>query len=262
MSRTTRRLLLLVPLIFSSAAAQQDANPPGEEQQEIRRYTVEMIVFKYNENVSIGSEVFVPDPPPPEEILSDEPYFGNLDDLDNRDEVDEVKVVDRRKYELVRLPENEFSMNEIYGHLERLDVYEPLLHFGWTQPTFPEEQALVRPLSSFVTPRASLGLEGDLKLYLGRYLHLVVDLKMDAPATNNRAPASTSASYGSYEIAAEQPVHYRIQEDRIFRSGEVRYFDHPKFGVLAKITRFEEPDTAEPDDEFLGETELLGLDGE
>jgi hypothetical protein len=33
---------------------------------------------------------------------------------------------------------------------------------------------------------------------------------------------------------------YRIQEDRIVRNGELRYYDHPKFGVIAKITRIEE----------------------
>jgi hypothetical protein len=34
-------------------------------------------------------------------------------------------------------------------------------------------------------------------------------------------------------------VFYRIEEDRIVRNNELRYFDHPKFGVLAKITRIE-----------------------
>ena len=33
---------------------------------------------------------------------------------------------------------------------------------------------------------------------------------------------------------------YRISEDRILRSDEIRYFDHPKFGMLAKLTRVKE----------------------
>ena len=36
------------------------------------------------------------------------------------------------------------------------------------------------------------------------------------------------------------PVRYRIQENRILKNGELRYFDHPKFGVLAKVTRVED----------------------
>ena len=46
------------------------------------------------------------------------------------------------------------------------------------------------------------------------------------------------------------PVRYRIEEDRIFRNGELRYFDHPKFGVLAKITRVEEEESDPDADEF------------
>jgi hypothetical protein len=49
------------------------------------------------------------------------------------------------------------------------------------------------------------------------------------------------------------PVRYRIFEDRIFKSGDLRYFDHPKFGVLAKITRVEEPGDEEPEAALLGE---------
>ena len=36
------------------------------------------------------------------------------------------------------------------------------------------------------------------------------------------------------------PPGYRIQENRILKNGELRYYDHPKFGVLAKVTRVEE----------------------
>ena len=35
-------------------------------------------------------------------------------------------------------------------------------------------------------------------------------------------------------------VFYRIREDRIMRNNEIRYFDHPKFGVIAKVVRIEE----------------------
>jgi hypothetical protein len=56
------------------------------------------------------------------------------------------------------------------------------------------------------------------------------------------------------EVAGEpiaRPVHYRISEDRILRNGELRYYDHPKFGLLARATRVEE--TEEPETgELLG----------
>jgi hypothetical protein len=46
------------------------------------------------------------------------------------------------------------------------------------------------------------------------------------------------------------PIRYSISEDRIFRNGELRYYDHPRFGVLARITRFEEEELA-TDEMFL-----------
>jgi hypothetical protein len=39
-------------------------------------------------------------------------------------------------------------------------------------------------------------------------------------------------------------VRYRITEDRIMRDGDIRYFDHPRFGMLARVTRV--PDDGGP----------------
>jgi hypothetical protein len=106
------------------------------------------------------------------------------------------------------------------------------MHFGWTQSTYPAEQTRDIKLASLATSAG--GIDGTVKLYLSRFLHVVVDLQMDAdaePMADTFAPAA--------------PLRYRIQEDRIFRSGELRYFDHPKFGVLAKVTRAEEDNGAE-----------------
>ena len=44
-------------------------------------------------------------------------------------------------------------------HLRRLDVYEPMMHFGWTQATWPEEETEAIPLRRFAAPPA--GLDGN-----------------------------------------------------------------------------------------------------
>ena len=122
--------------------------------------------------------------------------------------------------------------------------------------TYPDEEQEARPLSSFVTP--PVGLEGDLTLYLSRYLHLAVNLQLDAPVEE------ISFDYDNYNFEEitpiTYPVHYRMEEDRIFRNGELLYFDHPKFGVLAKIVRVEEVEP--PEEELLAAGELLGYDVE
>lgn len=243
-----KRAICLLPLTTFLASAQE---PPADEELEIRRYTVEVIVFSYAQSVSSGTEIFVPDEPPPveeylpeetanEEILLPEPIVEELPDEEAS-----------RPYEFVMLDEGDFSLVEVHEHLERLDAYEPIAHFGWTQPTYPLADSEPRPLSTFVAPPK--GLEGDFKLYLSRYLHLAVNLQLDAPGDVDEFSVAFDESLPTY------PTRYRIQEDRIFRNGDLRYFDHPRFGVLAKISRAPEENT---DDLFPDAVELLGINGE
>jgi len=232
--------LLLLPLLISGAAIADDHD---ETEREVRRYAVEMIIFSYAENVSAGSEIFVPDRPPVEEMLPDDLSHGDIPQPTDERPTDSGKP---RAYKLAMLTEENFSLREVFEHLQRLDAYQPLMHFGWTQSTYPDEKTVARPLSSFATPPK--GLSGDLTLQLSRYLHLAVNLQLDAPANDN--PTFDN------ERSLTAPIRYRIAENRIFRSGDLRYFDHPKFGAVAKITRVEE------DDPDVGDTELLGYDGE
>ena len=209
-----KRLLLLLPLLVVEAGAQEI---PEEQAAELRRYTVEMIIFAYAEGVSGGSEIFVPDAPPAEELQPiDELGMQASDSLQSlpqgtaepviEETVEEViddAVEETVPFELVMLAEEDFSLDEVYAHLDRLDAYEPLLHFGWTQPTYPDRVSEPRPLSSFVTPPD--GLQGDLNLYLSRYLHLAVNLQLDAPSTNAAFDENRN------EFILDYPVRYRHQ---------------------------------------------------
>jgi len=256
-----KRISLLVwPLLAASALA-QDA-PLQEQQPDVRRYTVEMIIFAYTQDISTGTEIFIPDPPPEEELLPDD---GKIDDIPlqirNSSIDDRLAQAKSNKYELVMIPPEEFTLLDTFEHLRRLDAYEPLMHFGWTQPTYPDEKVPARPLSAFATPPD--GLSGELTLYLSRYLHLAIKLQLDAPVAEQPEAITPRNSFNGsdYDFGKNEtvtyPLRYRIEEDRIFRNGELRYFDHPKFGALAKITRVEEADPehdALPDDgEMLGD---------
>ena len=267
MPRRLTLLLLLLPIMPMRA---QELLLEVEELPEIRRYAVEVIIFSYAQSVGTGSELFFPDeivieeiplrdvmPPvieltPNDEAVTDEPAEPPLADTLLAEPVSDIVI----------LQEEEYTLNEIMGRLERLEVYEPIMHFGWAQSTWPEHEREALALDRFAAPPE--GLEGDVTLYLSRYLHLVVDLQLEEPRedTEDAGVEDRTWSYGDYRTLNEfddplepAPVHYRIEEDRIFRSGELRYFDHPKFGVLAKVTRLEE----EPEElEDVEETELLG----
>jgi len=268
-----RIFLSLLSLMATGALAQEPL--PEDEQLDVRRYTVEIIIFSYAQSVSTGSEIFPPDLPPDIDIMVDIPLEEGLENAAALESIPEIVAKPEAiedleeettdKYELVMLAEEDFSLVETYEHLERLDAYEPLMHFGWTQPTYPDEEVEARPLSSFATPPD--GLEGELRMYLSRYLHLAIKLQLDESfadepvedefeRTTIRSGFDDGYYYYDEEEPVSYPVRYRIDEDRIFRNGELRYFDHPKFGILAMITRVEEEESNP--DEFTDDMEMLG----
>jgi hypothetical protein len=254
------KLATLFALPFLATAAQAQEIVEGEEEQEIRRYTVEMIIFSYAQDVSTGTEIFVPDAPPvPEDLLVELPEDAQEELQPETEVAAEVEVDEEQDpLALVLLAEEDYALGDVMEEMERLDVYQPLMHFGWTQPTWPEEDTEALELQSFAMPPE--GLSGDLTLYLSRYLHLVVDLQLDEAESTTPDYVFGDYDLRNYDEPDSYPVRYRISENRIIRNGELRYFDHPKFGVLAKITRFEE--AAATPEELYEETELLGYDGE
>ncbi|HSD68635.1 MAG TPA: CsiV family protein [Woeseiaceae bacterium] len=250
-------LLCAVP---GSRAQLVSPDAPDAAAETPRRYTVEIIVFEYAESARTGNEIFVAEPvePVPDVATEGVPEFTDIpqaveaDVLAGKPALTEIPV--SRQIELSLLRPEQYTMREIYGRLQALDAYKPIMHTAWTQTTV--EKDLAPPIRLRMLGRAPLGLDGQLTLYLSRYLHLVVDLALDAEpsAQPEGDPFDTAdaASQGAY-IFSDKPelqpsrVRYRIFEDRIFKSGDLRYFDHPKFGVLARVTRDEagEPDAGQ-----------------
>jgi hypothetical protein len=252
---------------ISPAVAQVDSQAlPDEEPEElvepIRHYSVELIIFTYREGSSASSEIWLADEPATEETVdrAGDNDFGRFDD-----DLTEIETHVARHYmdlELVPFGKDEFTMTRIYDMLVKLDAYEPLIRTGWTQPTYEKEVTAAIPLRTLadVPP----WLDGSLTLYLGRYLHLVVDLTMnadrsvsgqvphDAPVEPRFADSRTQNRFERIDASGEllpPPIHYRISEDRIMKNGDIRYFDHPKFGVIAKVTRLMEQEEAAPIDD-------------
>jgi hypothetical protein len=263
------RILLISMLLGTVAMAQEpllDSELLEEAEPELRRYTAEVIVFSYAENVSVGTEVFLPDiievlepdpfafPEPGEEgAIPDDSVPTNTDTEAAALEEEEEET----RFEMVLLAAEELTMTDTLDRLDLLDAYEPLLHVGWTQTALPEDETPTLDLREFGDPPE--GLTGGLTLYLSRYLHLVIDLELAAPDSAEAITAGPKlnepAFYGNFfdPEPVYAPLHYRIKENRLFRNGEIRYYDHPKFGVIAKIVRFEiEEEEDIPDDtEFL-----------
>ena len=293
-------------LVLTSAVVAQDLPVEDqllEEAPAVRRYTVELIVFSYAENVSVGTELFLPDEPVPlddsalldidaiidgEGPIADDSIASNSatsraenssaePEQDEGAQSDQDPMLEDADLELqfVLLPEEEHTLGDISRKFDLLDAYETILHVAWTQPTYPKEETLPIELHAFGEVPA--GLEGSFTLYLSRYLHLVVDLALVAEnqASDNAAVVEeieddddATFSFGDSRLrddmyvdpfdSSDQQgvVRYRLQENRILKNGELRYFDHPKFGVVAKVMRVEEVEE-EPEEEDLQDSQQL-----
>ncbi|MDH3747202.1 MAG: peptidoglycan binding protein CsiV [Gammaproteobacteria bacterium] len=246
-------LLIISLLLGAVASAQQavsDDSDESVEHEEIRHYTVEIIIFSYVQDVSVGSEIFVPETIEP----LDEPFEEMEPPIEVSDEAMDSEPRRVYPFDYAVLSRDELTMRDAWSHLRRLDAYRPLMHFGWTQPAIPQDQTIALELQRFGNVPARL--DGTLQLFLSRFLHLVVDVSLSAPdaeramADDVVAARQPIATFGDertqnsydYDPFAPQyaPLRYRIVEDRIMKNGETRYYDHPKLGVIAKVTRVEE----------------------
>lgn len=271
-------MLTILPIGAFAQQATPFAADGTEAEAEIRRYAVELIVFEYSDGASGTKESFLPDVP--EAATGADPFAsgrarpfglddGNDDDVNGppvADEIDELavatpmsarqeeltEIVTYERIQLEVLPPEAYQLDAVYERLERLDAYRPLMRAAWIQPTLPEDAT--RPIKLRILGNPPLRLDGTVTLYLNRFLHLVMDLSLEEKTPyRGGTEFRRGGAFGNDEIRAPfsfgsrstitPSIYYRIQEDRIVRNGELRYYDHPKFGVIAKITRVEENKT-------------------
>lgn len=295
---------LLALTVSASTVAQQipgvlPDDLPVEEAEEVRYYSVEVVVFEYTDAASAGNEVFDPEPSEDEalqldpfgaDMPTDIPVYGDdtlatpLPDVSDIDgisqgdfaepagdsntaalipdtaDIDIEEVPSLTSFGFRLLQPEEKTMSAIHEKLMRLDAYRPLVWGGWIQAAVDEETTL--PVKLRMLGTTPLNLSGDLTLYLKNYLHLVVNLGLEQQVANiepeYRQQDSTfggrqrEKSFGDkYNFSTRdwQVIRFAIEEDRIFNSGHLRYFDHPRFGVLVRVNRFEMPEDENPDDD-------------
>ena len=115
------------------------------------------------------------------------------------------------------LPAARMKLTALEEALRRSRAYQPLAHIGWTQPGYARNAAKYLSVNSLVP--GSSGLQGQIALSRGRYLHLTLDLVYEAEG----APGEPSQ-------------RYVLRQTRRMRSTERHYIDSPKLGVIAVIT--------------------------
>lgn len=117
---------------------------------------------------------------------------------------------------ILALTRAQFALNGIWVSMRRSAGYRPLAHFAWAMPAEWTGDAMPLRLSTLAA--APLPFSGLVSLEEERFVHLTLDLRMTAD-----------------EAGAGE---YRIRERRRLLLGEVHYFDHPRFGVIARLFRY------------------------
>jgi hypothetical protein len=148
------------------------------------------------------------------------------------------------------------ELRSVYARLERFDAYEPILRRKWLQAARPAEVA--RPFPIAASAR-DFELSGSITLYKERYLHLNVDLRLAPVTAGAPAPAAGATQWPVFSDAlappdpAQAPLRapaaptLELQESRRIRGINAQYFDHPRFGVIALISKVDlDVDEAEP----------------
>ena len=163
--------------------------------------------------------------------------------------------------------EREFRGKAAY--MQRMGNYRTLFHQTWLQPMRDENSALPIVLDRSGDTHDWPRLQGSVKIYLSRYLHIETDLWLNT--TGNYLPgqwampaaplgppsllliepeplllATTGESTDETDPLADisinlEPVYpwrhaVRFNEKRRMRSNEVHYLDHPMLGVVVKLT--------------------------
>ena len=107
------------------------------------------------------------------------------------------------------------TLNDSFSALSKDSAYRPILHVAWIQPA--GEGNLSAPVH---IQSADGKLNGYLQIQREQSLHMVVDLEYASNQSDNSG----------------NTIIYRLNEKRPIKPNEVYYLDHPKFGVIAKIS--------------------------
>lgn len=204
----SRLALIAMLLSVGSAGAQQSA--PASDPSQGQSYDVELLIFRNlsgretPENWGVeaqgaGQRLAIPD--------DDPTPFGAA----------ETPPPTTPTATFPALPAAKMKLTAIEETMRRSRAYRPIAHVGWTQPGFARNSAKYLSVNSLVPSAA--GLQGQIALSRGRYLHLTLDLVYDAAATPE-----------------ESPQRFVLRQTRRMRSNERHYIDSPKIGVLAVIT--------------------------
>ena len=169
----------------------------------------------------------------------------------------------KRRHAFRTLPASSLGLGAVADRLDRSNDYRVLLHVGWHQPGFSDDDApavhlgTLRGLALENRFAAASGeeAEGTVRFWRRRFLHVDVDFAFgDVEAWRQRDDAADpNAPPGgegevSREAGADSPSRpeagerlrvVRLTRSLRLRAGRLHYLDHPLFGMLLEVRRLD-----------------------
>lgn len=248
-------LVSLMLFTFSPIVAAQGPLLPGADELYEDWYNVELIVFAQNRaNHGVPAPGLV------------EPQISTALELDRLFEeqmrgvaVEEPATPRPPSSGFAPLPISERQLTDVYQRLEASSSYQPIVHAGWRQLATPYREArAVRIQGGEILDRRQKQLldqhtadeslpandpwprvemittiDGTAKLSLGNEPQLLLDLIFRTRDTFNPLRNISRA----YQSQDEQHFNtWHLREHRAMDTGELQYFDHRRFGVVALVT--------------------------
>lgn len=263
--RTTLALsiLALIATAFPAAGAAED--------DEDRWYEIEIVVFQHPDPRSTESWPGDPGYPAVADavelapaILSPEQQEPGRTLLENEQEAGQATTP---PLPFQMIDESESQLGAVVNRLMLADGYSPVLHTAWRQPVIGRTEAPAVRLQSAM-PQAQRGgdetldellgassgealfgealvdadndvptntVDGTITVSRDRYLHLEANLLFREAVRERK----TTRLLSIFNRDEQQPETFRMQQQRRIRAGELHYFDHPKFGLIARVTPYE-----------------------
>ncbi|MEM7277845.1 MAG: CsiV family protein [Pseudomonadota bacterium] len=195
------RLLSLGLITFAAGTTGVVAQQSDEEPEARPDYQVELIVFEYLNPSATEEDWRGPTPAAePDEITETSPSIAPA------------------PLEFSRVEAEDFQLSEIAGRMRGSRDFRVVYHSAWIQPGYNKEEAPWLILGR--VGRVPAKLRGRAKMHLSRYLHMELDLDLQG---------------GQIAGSLRPGAPYSLLESRRMRSGDLHFFDHPKFGALVRI---------------------------
>lgn len=227
---------LVLALVAGVAPAQTD-EVLAEPEAAPPEFEIEIVIFEYvggavgaREDwayIDTGRDAVTQQMISEGKIILDLPPIDTLSDdvMDGQPEAEPKPLV------WTPLADDQRRLTDTFARMRNSRDYKPLVHAAWRQPVYGEIDATTLALERVAGTPSNLGASASI--YVERFLHLTLDLELAKPITQ----------------AADLPgsLIYRLEEKRKMRSGETHFFDHPRFGAVALISK-PDPETVTGDD--------------